>query len=985
MTDHVSGGTCPPIEQLERLVAEGSSDPGVAAHVQGCETCRNLIDEIQSDNALLMRVAVQDGAVRSDAPTVTVDARGAPSTTGSFPGYRVVEEIARGGQGVVYLAVQVGTNRQVAIKVPLSGRFASSRQRIRFLREIQIAAALRHPNIVTVFESGRTADGRDFVAMEYVSGLALDKYASERLTPDTKAGRPLLDAKLRLIAKVARAVGHAHAKGIIHRDIKPSNIQVDAEGEPRVLDFGLARALVSEDGEHAPMTLDFQGTPAYASPEQVDGSPDGLDTRSDVYSLGVVAYEMLTGRLPYDVNGPLPEVFERIKRSEPVRPSSRDLRESRLPDDVETILLKALSKDPERRYQTADALAADIEDFLAGRAISARRESMLYLIGKAVGRNKGRVTLVGGVVALLVVAGVGAFVSNLFRERAEHEQSRRIYELQRRISESERADAMTLAFRAAMPTQAAIRKMTIGYGARGIDRLSDQANFGSFSNPAIEASVEQVLAETLANDGMRHMADPLLRQSLSRQLQLLGTNDPQIARVMRELALSLLARGRPSTARTFAEKSYQTYCVLYGENSLEAISSKETLARIALTLGKLDESAALCRSALALIPRNPRNDDLETAQCRDTLSMALLAKNESENAELECTRALSARLAHLPDVDPLIQESLRHLATILGQARPGDRVGHVLCRTLGVVSRDALRRMLLDLADDLGRLRDEQATVREEVEALRDLLDLKVALLGEQHRGLISTLSSLWRAGSEDKPAEKEPLLRKMVSVSEIACGAQSIAYANCLEALADNLRDQQRFAECFQVWRQSADIWFALPPDRRDELQVALQQFWPAYWSSLYGDHESNKERLRYCVEVFDRSPVEETPMAPLVHAMHAWNAMRLELVDGAEREARQALRNADGLPASFDGDKARIRFLLGSILVAVDKPGEGEHLMSSAWYGTGLTRGVCDLWKHDMTRQRLALEMAELCRRRNDPLGQRVWSDEVFDRPMP
>ena len=324
---------------------------------------------------------------------------------GSIPGYALEEELYRGGQGVVYRARQLATRREVALKVLLRGRDASARSRRRFEREIDIASRLRHPDIVTLYDSG-IADGRPYFAMEYVRGDRLDRHVARH--------SPSLADKLRLFQRIANAVAAAHRRGVIHRDLKPGNILVEDDGHPHVLDFGIARAEDEDARERVTATGEFLGTLAYASPEQVHGDPADVDTRSDVYSLGVLLYELVTGRLPYDVTGTMAQVVENIARRPPddPRPFSADV-----DADLHLILTTALAKDPAERYASADALARDVGHHLAGEAIEARGKSTWYVLRKSAARH--RIPIALGVAAAVLTATAGLL---LVRERLRTER-----------------------------------------------------------------------------------------------------------------------------------------------------------------------------------------------------------------------------------------------------------------------------------------------------------------------------------------------------------------------------------------------------------------------------------------------------------------------------------------------------------------------------------------------------------------------------------
>lgn len=311
----------------------------------------------------------------------------------TVPGYQLEEELGRGGQGVVFRALQTGTGRQVAIKIVAHGPLASIADRARFNREVRILARLHHPNIVTIHDSG-AAEGFQYFVMSYINGPSLEVFFAHR--------RHDVRSVLTVFAQVCEAVDAAHVRGIIHRDLKPANIRVDAQGCPHVLDFGLAKPPEPDDDAGALTATDgFVGSLPWASPEQVSRGVRGLDTRSDVYSLGVTLYQALVGRSPYDVTGTTRTVMERIVSAPPrlLRSLRRDI-----DDELETIVSKSLAKEPERRYQTAGELARDLRNYLSGEAINAKRDSGWYVLRKQLRRHRTALLVASAFAALLIVS-----------------------------------------------------------------------------------------------------------------------------------------------------------------------------------------------------------------------------------------------------------------------------------------------------------------------------------------------------------------------------------------------------------------------------------------------------------------------------------------------------------------------------------------------------------------------------------------------------
>lgn len=398
---------CLTSEQIGRYVAgqcSGRELEKIKAHLAECAVCRGKVGEagadVSVDRTLNAGAGRQDDFHTKSMPDASVfQTKGddvATSLETMTDGYKILGVLPRGGQAVVYKAIQKATKRIVAVKVLLQGEHASKRARYRFEQEIELVARLKHPNIVTIFDSG-IAEEQYYYAMEFIKGIPLDEYVDEEKLP--------LRETMELFGKVASAIAYAHQHGIIHRDLKPGNILVDEQGEPHVLDFGLAKLAdgFEQTYEKTVMTTiagHVLGTLAFMSPEQATADPEAVDVRTDVYSMGVILYKVLTGQFPYPVGGPMFEILQNIRQYDPVRPLKL------IPgfnSEVEGIVLCALAKEPQRRYQSAAELQRDIEYWLKGLPIAARSDSSLYVLRKLISKHRYTSTVVA--LLLLIILG----------------------------------------------------------------------------------------------------------------------------------------------------------------------------------------------------------------------------------------------------------------------------------------------------------------------------------------------------------------------------------------------------------------------------------------------------------------------------------------------------------------------------------------------------------------------------------------------------
>jgi serine/threonine protein kinase len=345
--------TSEPIDRLDAYIdALERGDALVRAQLQSANPALNREFDCLEELHALAQVARVPG-------TNDLGSESAMPARSLFGHYEIIETIGRGGMGVVYKARQVDLERHVALKMILASQLASPEQVRRFETEARAAAGLRHPNIVQIFEAG-CVDGQSYFAMEYVAGRGLNAVARSGAVDPIRAATWMVP--------IARAVDYLHSRGIVHRDLKPSNILVDADGRPFVTDFGLIKMADSE----LTSSQAIIGTPSYMSPEQAASQNDEVGPQSDVYSLGAILYELLTGRPPFLGASPL-ETLVDVLEGEP--PAPHDIRPG-IPREIELVCLKALAKAPEHRYQSAEELAGDLERFIAGEPVSAQPQGL---------------------------------------------------------------------------------------------------------------------------------------------------------------------------------------------------------------------------------------------------------------------------------------------------------------------------------------------------------------------------------------------------------------------------------------------------------------------------------------------------------------------------------------------------------------------------------------------------------------------------------
>lgn len=458
-----------------------------------CDEARGLADLLSS----IDEIDTSDAELAAHPPSPT-NGNGLPFahlSDESLPqveGYEILAVLGEGGMGTVWRARQLATRREVALKLIAAGRLASRRARARFEREVELTARLQHPNIARVYDSG-IRQGIFFYAMELIDGVPLDKFAASELP---ERGPARIRVIIELGAKICRAVQHAHEQGVIHRDLKPSNILIGADGEPHVLDFGIARSLLQAD-EGLSVTVEgaVAGTPGFMAPEQIAGGAESADTRADIWSLGATLVCALTGQTPHDTSGPRLDVMRRAVEEDVRRP--RDL-DPAIDAELETVLLKSLARAPSERYASAGELAADLDRYLRGEPLAARPPTLSYLISRRARKHRLPIALSAGVA--VTILGVLAFAYvRIARERNHAVAEQRRADREKRVAEENARTAATE--RAVAQNQRVIADAARREAQSHLaDSLVDQADSLAQAGRWVEAKLQYEEAEKALHD-----------------------------------------------------------------------------------------------------------------------------------------------------------------------------------------------------------------------------------------------------------------------------------------------------------------------------------------------------------------------------------------------------------------------------------------------------------------------------------------------------
>jgi eukaryotic-like serine/threonine-protein kinase len=730
------------------------------------------------------------------------------SAGGVIGPYHFLQRIGVGGMGEVWLAEQKEpVRRRVAIKLIKAGM--DTREVVaRFESERQALALMDHPAIAKVFDAGSTPQGRPYFVMEYVNGVPITTYCDKhRLTTEQR---------LELFVRVCEGVQHAHQKAILHRDLKPSNIlvnEIDGKPAPRIIDFGVAKATAHGLTADTLFTQlgSIVGTPAYMSPEQADSGGVDVDTRTDVYSLGVVLYELLVGALPLNLTTTSHDQFRSRLRDEVVPRPSTKLRTSadrsktiaqerstelsallrQLRGDLDAITLRCLEKDRARRYATPADLTADIGRYVRHEPVVARPSGLAYRIRKYVRRHRLGVAVLAGAVLLLLFGAIAQTV-----------------QLRRTQRERDRADRITKfmmdMFKVSNPSEARgndIRAREI------LDKASKDIATDLVKDPELQARMMHVMGTVYESLGLYSKAESLYKSATETRRGILGPANRDTLDSANKLGFMLLEESRFPEAEKLTRETMELRSRAFGPNDRDTLESATQLALILDDEGRFPEAEKLNRETMDIASRAYGPHDESAGRARQHLAIDFAYEGKYPDAEKLFREIYEADRKRLGDEDPIVLGEHDNLGNILLQQERYTEAEKVYRDSLAIEVRiqgPEHPRTLLTMGNLAQALRSEKRYSEAEA-LLRSTLAAKRKTLGPDHRSTLVTKGNLAETlGDEGKNAEAEQLIRETLESERRTLGPDHSDTLITLGSLGGILKSEKRYPEAEEIYQET-------------------------------------------------------------------------------------------------------------------------------------------------------------------------------------
>ncbi len=700
-----------------------------------------------------------------------------PARIGDF---EIIEELGRGGMGRVFAARQIGLGRIVALKAILVGRSTADLE-LRFLREAQTVARLRHPHIVMVHDSGR-AHGYVYFSMDYIEGGDLARRLRERPIAPREGAE--------LLRKVAAALAYTHAEGVLHRDLKPSNILLEA-GEPRLADFGLAAQL--EVGGDLTAATGVLGTPHYLAPEALRHGSAALSVASDVYALGVILFELLTGRTPFSGASPA-ELPALVDNTEPPAPH---LLAPAVPRELETICLKCLERDPARRYASAAALTEDLRRWIADEPILARPPSRMERVRRFARRHRAAFAATTTVVVVLVAAATVGAALALRATRAERRAATEAM-TSRELANFLQNDLLTQASPGAEPDREVKLRTVLDRAAKKID--------GRFSGqPLVEAELRETLGRTYRELGEYETARGHFERAYALRLAASGERDPATWRARCRVAEMCYHLADYATGERLAAFVLAAQARALGPEHADTLDTKSVLASLQHAMGQSVKAEVLLREALAVQQRQHGLAHLATLETLGNLSSVYLDTRRFAEAEALLRPALAACLQHFGPENLYTMLMANNLAgAVWCQGRYAEaaelhrRNWQDSKRVLGPEHPDTLRSL-----NNVARCHFAQEQFAEAAALHAQILEARRRLFGAEYHETLRSMAGLAAADRAlGKLAEAEALFAESFRIAGRVLGAEHPDTLQMLDGLADTLLARGAAAEAEKYFR---------------------------------------------------------------------------------------------------------------------------------------------------------------------------------------